>query len=109
MTDLVMVIDGHDMRYTGHGWEWLPVGHPEHTGTWGDLRRVGYQRKECMTCGFTGAPDASMPACHIAWSDRTGHPSSKDGSTVYWPTRPGEIAFDGRGLPHFTEEQARGR
>ena len=64
---IVFVIDGHDWRYTGAGWAWDVTG-----AGWDALKRVGYSRKECMTCGFIGAPDAHARPCHELWSERTG-------------------------------------
>ena len=82
---IIMIIEGHDIRYTGDGWRWdVPEG--SHA-KWSDLKRVGYTEKQCMGCGFKGAPDTVMPPCHEFWADRTGNPawSGVKGEAVYWP------------------------
>ena len=40
---IIMIIEGHDIRYTGDGWRWdVPEG--SHA-KWSDLKRVGYTEK----------------------------------------------------------------
>jgi hypothetical protein len=86
LAEVVMVIDGHDIRMAGDGWRWQ-----DGATSWDDLIRVPYTHKTCMTCGFEGPPDAVLRPCHEMWSDRTGHPSaSARGGPVYYPPLRGE-------------------
>lgn len=82
---IIMVIDGHDWRYTGDGMYWIDRDHPEWSGTWADLRRRGYTQKQCMTCGFVGKPKAEVAPCNEVWSERHNIPSSSNGNEVYYP------------------------
>lgn len=84
--EVVMVIEWHDWRFYGDGWRWQepPSGRAP---SWDDLVRVPFQEKHCMTCLFTGEPDAMVGPCHERWSDMTGYPSSSgiDGEVYYPP------------------------
>jgi len=73
MNNIIMVIDGHNMHYTGDGWKWnVPEGQ---AATWSDLKRVPYTQKTCSTCGFVGMPNEAVRPCNELWSDRVGKPS----------------------------------
>jgi hypothetical protein len=67
---IVMVIEGHDWRYSGDGWKWTDDG-----DGWDRLKRTGYTSKECMTCGTIALPSESVRPCHEIWSAKYGLPA----------------------------------
>lgn len=60
---MIIIRDGHDLRYHGDGHRWIRKGESGYTGTWDDLIRTPYTEKQCMNCGQVGAPDDVFVEC----------------------------------------------